>query len=225
MRKPSPALVVACVALFVALGGTSYAVTQLPRNSVGTKQLKNAAVTGAKVKAGSLDATAFSSAAKVALTGNDGANGKAGTNGLSYGFAHAGPQSMRSGVLDTFTVEVPTAGYLNLQAHGTIYTTNIGWGGRLCSGADVNDVTLHILVDTVAVDGSEVPLPVQTPGWNIQYMQSYVSSGQIQTTAGTHTIEVALTCVAGLPINNAQRNVVETGVLVNAAMTTAALPN
>ncbi len=34
MRRPQPAAIGATVALFVALGGTSYAVSQLPRNSV-----------------------------------------------------------------------------------------------------------------------------------------------------------------------------------------------
>lgn len=56
-RRPSPALVISILALFVALGGTSYAVTQLPKNSVGTPQLKKNAVTGAKVKDGSLSGT------------------------------------------------------------------------------------------------------------------------------------------------------------------------
>lgn len=50
VRRPSPALVIACIALFVALGGTGYAVVKLPRNSVGTKQLKKNAVTSPKVK-------------------------------------------------------------------------------------------------------------------------------------------------------------------------------
>lgn len=46
----SPALVVACVALLVALGGTSYAtVIAIPANSVGTAQLKPQAVTAAKL--------------------------------------------------------------------------------------------------------------------------------------------------------------------------------
>jgi hypothetical protein len=57
LRRPSPALVISILALFVALGGTSYAVTQLSKNSVGTPQLKKNAVTGAKVKDGSLTGT------------------------------------------------------------------------------------------------------------------------------------------------------------------------
>jgi hypothetical protein len=47
---PSPAMVVACVALAVALGGTTYAATALPRNSVGTPQLKKNAVISSKVR-------------------------------------------------------------------------------------------------------------------------------------------------------------------------------
>jgi hypothetical protein len=49
-RLPSPAMVVACAALLVALGGVSYAASVLPKNSVGTAQLKKNAVTGAKIK-------------------------------------------------------------------------------------------------------------------------------------------------------------------------------
>jgi hypothetical protein len=52
--RPSPALVVACIALAVSLGGTSYAAITLPKNSVGTKQLKKNAVISTKVKNGSL---------------------------------------------------------------------------------------------------------------------------------------------------------------------------
>jgi hypothetical protein len=53
-RIPSPAMIVACLALMVALGGTSYAAIKLPANSVGTKQLKKGAVTGVKVKKNAL---------------------------------------------------------------------------------------------------------------------------------------------------------------------------
>src|SRR5262249_28945784 len=49
LRAPSPALIISLIALFVALGGTTYAATSLPRNSVGTRQIKNRAVTPAKI--------------------------------------------------------------------------------------------------------------------------------------------------------------------------------
>ena len=48
--RPSPAMVVACAALFVALSGVGYTAIVLPANSVGTKHLKRNAVTSAKVK-------------------------------------------------------------------------------------------------------------------------------------------------------------------------------
>jgi hypothetical protein len=54
-RRPSPALVIASLALLVALSGTGIAaVNALPRNSVGNAQLKNSSVTTIKVKDGSL---------------------------------------------------------------------------------------------------------------------------------------------------------------------------
>jgi len=68
-RLPSPALAVALLALFVALGGTGYAAVALQKNSVGSKQLRKGAVknpkiaanavTGRKVKRGSLNASDF----------------------------------------------------------------------------------------------------------------------------------------------------------------------
>lgn len=63
--------VVSIIALFVALGGTSYAMFKLPKNSVGTKQLKKEAVTPAKL----------SKASKAALTGPVGPPGPKGDPG------------------------------------------------------------------------------------------------------------------------------------------------
>jgi hypothetical protein len=53
-KRMTFANVVSCIALFVALGGASYAATQLPKNSVGSKQLKKNAVTAAKIKNGAV---------------------------------------------------------------------------------------------------------------------------------------------------------------------------
>jgi hypothetical protein len=65
----SPALWIALVALFVALGGTGYAALNIANNSIGTKQLKRGgvknpdlaanSVTGPKVKRRSLESSDF----------------------------------------------------------------------------------------------------------------------------------------------------------------------
>jgi hypothetical protein len=47
--RPSPALVVSIIALFVAMGGTGYAAFRLAKNSVGSRQLQRGAVTPSKV--------------------------------------------------------------------------------------------------------------------------------------------------------------------------------
>lgn len=57
IRRPSPAMVVALAALFISLGGTSYAALKLPRNSVGPLQLKNGAVTRPKIARNAVDAS------------------------------------------------------------------------------------------------------------------------------------------------------------------------
>ena len=46
----SYANVMASVAVFIALGGTSYAVSQLPRNSVGAKQIRPSAVGASELR-------------------------------------------------------------------------------------------------------------------------------------------------------------------------------
>jgi hypothetical protein len=53
-QRPSPAMIVACIALAVALSGSSYAALRLPANSIGTKQLRKNAVTSPKVKNGAI---------------------------------------------------------------------------------------------------------------------------------------------------------------------------
>jgi hypothetical protein len=51
-RRPSPALVISIIALFVALGGTSVAAFKLKANSDKTRTIKNGAVTTEKLAPG-----------------------------------------------------------------------------------------------------------------------------------------------------------------------------
>jgi hypothetical protein len=92
LRRPSPALVVACLALAVSLGGVGYAAVTLPKNSVGTPQLKRNAVVSAKVKDRSLKAVDFATGQLPAgpqgpqgLKGDQGDKGDKGDTGPSTG--------------------------------------------------------------------------------------------------------------------------------------------
>jgi hypothetical protein len=91
-------MVVACLALFVALTGTSVAVSNaLPKNSVGTAQLKNNAVVASKIKDGAVTAAKVKPGSLLGSSfrpgdlpkGETGATGSAGPKG------DAGPQGAR----------------------------------------------------------------------------------------------------------------------------------
>jgi hypothetical protein len=77
--------VMSCLALFVALGGVSYAAVELPRNSVGAKQIVQGSIDNSKIKKGSLLRTAFKPgqipAGPRGAAGLAGAQGPAGPKG------------------------------------------------------------------------------------------------------------------------------------------------
>jgi hypothetical protein len=66
--------VISVIALFIALGGASYAAFKLPKNSVGPKQIRNGAVSEGKLSA----------SAKAALKGAKGDQGPPGPGATSF---------------------------------------------------------------------------------------------------------------------------------------------
>ncbi len=108
VARPSPAMVVAIVALVVALGGGAYAATKIPKKSVGTKQLKGNAVTKVKIADGAVTnakiANGAITPAKISSTGGS----------LPIGFA---------------TV---TAGGTLFQSGGAVLGVNRPLTGRYC---------------------------------------------------------------------------------------------
>jgi hypothetical protein len=121
--------VMVTILAFIVLGGGAYAaVTKVAKNSVGTKQLKNGAVTGVKLKNGAVDG------AKVA----DGSLTAADLNPATLsGYAKSAELSgfARSSELNGYLKEVPNGsvgpdkfGALPAAAlEGAIY--NVGEGG------------------------------------------------------------------------------------------------
>jgi hypothetical protein len=59
-RLPSPATIVALAALFIALSGTTYAVTRIPDRSIDSRQLKKGAVRSENIANGAVTASKLS---------------------------------------------------------------------------------------------------------------------------------------------------------------------
>src|SRR2546430_12038456 len=74
--RPSPAMIVALIALFVAMSGTTYAVTRLPKRSVGAAQIKKKAIRSYHIKARNVTRTKIArSAIDSSLVQNDSLRG------------------------------------------------------------------------------------------------------------------------------------------------------
>lgn len=146
MKTPSPSLAVSFVALVIALGGTGYAVTQLPRNSVGAAQIKKNAVTGAKVKNRSLTAADFKKGTLLTgpagATGPQGATGATGATGPQGATGATGPQGPSEATSARGSVPYPT-----LPTSGSrVPVINLGTNGVPLVTAGARQVQVHATV-------------------------------------------------------------------------------
>ena len=127
----SPATVIATIALMVALAGTGYAATSLPRNSVGNAQLQTNAVTTSKVKNASLLKVDFAAnQIPRGLRGPAGAPGPPGAPGAKGATGPAGPAGTASTkwalVGKDGNLVAGTAGVVVVQSATGQYYVNFG---------------------------------------------------------------------------------------------------
>lgn len=147
-NRPSPAMIVACLALFVALGGTSFAAVKLSKNSVGQREIKKNGVASSEVKNNSLtgadivesklgqvpSAASASNATNAANATNAGAVNGQRIIKINHKVAAASPDTVifnENGL--TITAKCPTALTSSLEAtsgkeDSSIYTWVMGDG-------------------------------------------------------------------------------------------------
>jgi hypothetical protein len=83
--------VIATIALFIALGGSSYAATQIAKNSVATKQVRDRSLLARDFRPGQLKAGAVGPTGAVGPIGPVGQEGPAGPVGLAGPVGPIGP--------------------------------------------------------------------------------------------------------------------------------------
>jgi hypothetical protein len=142
---PSPALVVACVALAISLGGVGYAAVTIPRASVGTPQLKDNAVTGAKVKKDTLTGLDVNEAS---LKGLLKTGAIAAENG-SPAFMYTAPAATEADVTETT---------ITLAKPGKIFMLGRVIATLTCKIDGPCDTAYALFVDGDVANGSQTPL-------------------------------------------------------------------
>jgi hypothetical protein len=158
-HAPSPAMVVACLALTVALSGAGYAALRLPANSVGTNQLKRHAVTGVKVRRDTLTGTHVreSTLAKVRTAA------RADTAGTADNAATAGSAPVaRLDYRQSAPVIIPADPFVHVRQSVSCDAGSNAIGG----GAKVSDPNRAFIVDVN---------PVGKTGWEATASAEYGS--------------------------------------------------
>jgi hypothetical protein len=178
----SYANVMATVAVFIALGGTSYAVTQLPRNSVGSQQIRTGSVGASELRTGavrsrdirdrSVALRDISTGARRSLRGKTGATGQPGPPGpsvatLSAAVTADGRFARSRGTAGDLTSHSIASGVYKIDFNRDISTCYVvatiattrgnATGGEITSeiGADARSVTVR----TGNSDGTAADLP------------------------------------------------------------------
>jgi hypothetical protein len=216
-RRPSAPMVVSLVALFMSLGGVGYAATSLPKNSVGTAQIRNDAVTYKKIEPASVGSRRLARDGVTYTKIHPGAVGKvrANLNQLQARLASTCAAASAIGGVDvngkvTCNPTVPARVSIASASADVAGTPAPVAGGTLPAGASY----LAFANPTVAVTGSGSAQRVTvtctlTVGTSTQTRAATIDTGT-STTANPVTIPLQQAGAAG-PVAVACSDAVDTG--------------
>lgn len=211
-RRPSAALVISMVSLFVALGGIGYAAVTLPRNSVGGAQLREDSVSYRKIVPGAVGIVrANTGQLQVRVSGTCGSGaaigavdraGKVTCNpALPSEFATSGTQAVTGAATTVATLGLPGgSSYLSLaNPTASVKGTSNGTATVTCTLSDgANTQTRSATVGTDAagtIESASIPLQVAGPaGSSVVSCQSAntgTTAPTVSVTAGINAIQTA----------------------------------
>lgn len=135
--RPTPAMAIACTALFMALGGVGYAAAtvgsaQIKNNSVQGKDIKNSTIKSKDISKGTRDALKGQSgpAGSNGSNGANGANGAPGAPGLEGPIGPRGPSNLRIAASDV-DINVPTCAGPSLANCSALLSRTLASGSWL----------------------------------------------------------------------------------------------
>jgi hypothetical protein len=168
-RRPSPAMVVAVIALIVALGGTAYAAGQINggaimKQSIGAGKLKHKTLTGYQIntnKLGVVPAAKRASNTYWAVVHNPGAAGNATLARASDG----GITATEGGGAVTVTFPVNVTGCADVAARNNAGTAvpDAGYAQTNTSAANPNAIEVHTHDKSGANEDADFHLIVVCP--------------------------------------------------------------
>jgi len=143
LRPPSPALIVASLALALSAGGAGYAAA-----TIGTSDLANNAVTSPKVKNGTLKTSDLSKKALASLQGATGPAGAPGHNGaagapgapgtaIAYGFVQVTPTVA---LLPDYTSGIASVTRTDVGTYCLTPAAGVSFAGRIPTFGFINNI-------------------------------------------------------------------------------------
>jgi hypothetical protein len=134
---PSPSIVVGIIALVIALGGTAFAQSVLPRNSVGSRQIRTNAVTSSEIKDRTIRLRDISRTARSELRGQRGPAGPPGPPGAAGTGTGTGSAALNL-VVATAAGSVGAGAVTAANATCPAGRRVTGGGARVDTGTDVS---------------------------------------------------------------------------------------